>query len=48
MLAAFVAAMLSAPSALAQVSDGVVKIGVLTDMNGPASTPSGQGSVSAA
>src|SRR3982074_464880 len=48
MLAAFVAAMLSAPSTLAQVSDGVVKIGVLTDMNGPASTPSGQGSVTAA
>src|SRR3982074_1458803 len=48
MFAAFAAAMLSAPSALAQVSDGVVKIGVLTDMNGPASTPSGQGSVTAA
>ena len=26
----------------------VVKIGVLTDMNGPASTPTGQGSVTAA
>src|SRR3982074_1540015 len=48
MFAAFAAAMLSAPSALAQVSDGVVKIGVLTDMNGPASTPTGQGSVTAA
>lgn len=34
--------------ALAQVSDDVVKIGVLTDMNGPASTPTGQGSVTAA
>src|SRR6266704_5553978 len=34
--------------ASAQVSDGVVKIGVLTDMNGPASTPTGQGSVTAA
>ena len=34
--------------ASAQVSDDVVKIGVLTDMNGPASTPSGQGSVTAA
>src|SRR5229473_467022 len=48
MLAAFAAAMLSSPSALAQVSDDVVKIGVLTDMNGPASTPTGQGSVTAA
>jgi ABC-type branched-subunit amino acid transport system substrate-binding protein len=36
------------PAALAQVSDDVVKIGVLTDMNGPASTPTGQGSVTAA
>jgi branched-chain amino acid transport system substrate-binding protein len=46
------AAVLPAQSALAQildgVSDGVVKIGVLTDMNGPASTPTGQGSVTAA
>src|SRR3979411_1361736 len=48
MLAAFAAAMLSSPVALAQVSDDVVKIGVLTDMNGPASTPTGQGSVTAA
>jgi branched-chain amino acid transport system substrate-binding protein len=32
----------------AQVSDDVVKIGVLTDMNGPSSTPTGQGSVTAA
>jgi branched-chain amino acid transport system substrate-binding protein len=32
----------------AQISDDIVKIGVLTDMNGPASTPSGQGSVTAA
>ena len=32
----------------AQVSDDIVKIGVLTDMSGPASTPSGQGSVIAA
>ncbi len=32
----------------AQISDDVVKIGVLTDMNGPASTPTGQGSVTAA
>jgi branched-chain amino acid transport system substrate-binding protein len=35
-------------TASAQLSDDVVKIGVLTDMNGPASTPSGQGSVTAA
>src|SRR6202048_4746315 len=48
MLAAFAAAVLSSPAALAQVSDDVVKIGVLTDMNGPASTPTGQGSVTAA
>jgi branched-chain amino acid transport system substrate-binding protein len=39
---------LSLDPASAQVSDDVVKIGVLTDMNGPASTPSGQGSVTAA
>ena len=48
MLAAFASAMLSVPAALAQVSDDVVKIGVLTDMNGPASTPTGQGSMTAA
>jgi len=47
MLAAFAAVVLSSPSALAQISDDVVKIGVLTDMNGPASTPTGQGSVTA-
>ncbi|UGV25633.1 ABC transporter substrate-binding protein [Rhodopseudomonas boonkerdii] len=35
-------------TASAQISDDVVKIGVLTDMNGPAATPSGQGSVTAA
>src|SRR4030088_410168 len=48
MLAAFAAAALSSASALAPISDDVVKIGVLTDMNGPASTPTGQGSVTAA
>src|ERR1700681_830201 len=48
LLAALAAAMLAAPAALAQISDDVVKIGVLTDMNGPASTPTGQGSVTAA
>ena len=35
-------------AASAQVSDDVVKIGVLTDMSGPASTPTGPGSVAAA
>jgi len=34
--------------ARAQVSDNVVKIGVLTDLSGPASTPTGAGSVAAA
>src|SRR2546429_6550235 len=46
-LAAFAAA-ISSPSAFAQVSDDVVKIGVLTDMSGPASPPTGQGSVTSA
>ncbi len=45
---ALAAALLSPPPALAQISDDLVKIGVLTDMNGPASTPTGQGSVTAA
>jgi branched-chain amino acid transport system substrate-binding protein len=52
MLGALAAAMLASTAPLAQVqaqvSDDVVKIGVLTDMNGPASTPTGQGSVTAA
>src|SRR6266700_6086608 len=48
MLGAFAAAMLASTVAQAQISDDVVKIGVLTDMNGPASTPTGQGSVTAA
>ena len=42
------AAALLSTAASAQVSDDVVKIGVLTDMNGPASAPTGQGSVTAA
>src|SRR6201996_8437817 len=46
-LAALAATAFASP-ALAQVSDDVVKIGVLTDMNGPASAPTGQGSVTAA
>jgi len=41
-------ACLLASAATAQISDDVVKIGVLTDMNGPASTPTGAGSVAAA
>ncbi|MBV8838911.1 MAG: ABC transporter substrate-binding protein [Alphaproteobacteria bacterium] len=46
-LAALGACLLSS-AAVAQISDDVVKIGVLTDMNGPASTPTGPGSVTAA
>src|SRR5215471_6745809 len=38
----------SAGAAHAQVSDDVVKIGVLTDLSGPAATPTGAGSVTAA
>jgi len=45
---ALTAALLSSPPALAQISDDVVKIGVLTDMNGPAATSTGQGSVTSA
>jgi branched-chain amino acid transport system substrate-binding protein len=37
-----------ASAALAQISDDTVKIGVLTDMNGPASAATGRGSVTAA
>jgi branched-chain amino acid transport system substrate-binding protein len=48
MLGALAGATLASTAALAQISDDVVKIGVLTDMNGPASTPTGQGSVTAA
>jgi branched-chain amino acid transport system substrate-binding protein len=43
-----VAALLSSDQALSQVSDDVVKIGVLTDMNGPAASSTGQGSLTAA
>jgi branched-chain amino acid transport system substrate-binding protein len=46
-LAALGASLLST-AAVAQISDDVVKIGVLTDMVGPASAPTGSGSVSAA
>jgi branched-chain amino acid transport system substrate-binding protein len=48
MLGMCTAAMLACTMARAQISDEMVKIGVLTDMNGPASTPTGQGSVTAA
>jgi branched-chain amino acid transport system substrate-binding protein len=40
--------LLLSSAATAQISDDVVKIGVLTDMVGPASAPTGQGSVVAA
>jgi branched-chain amino acid transport system substrate-binding protein len=39
---------LTSPAALAQISDDVVKIGVLTDMNGPAAIATGKGSLTAA
>ena len=42
------AALLTAPPAWAQMSDGVVRIGVLTDMSGPYSGMGGPGSVVAA
>ncbi len=47
-LGALAAVLLSSTCASAQISDDTVKIGVLTDMSGPASTPTGQGSVTAA
>jgi hypothetical protein len=34
--------------ARAQITDGVIKIGVITDMNGPLSSATGRGSVEAA
>jgi branched-chain amino acid transport system substrate-binding protein len=46
--AALAVLLLSSSGATAQISDDLVKIGVLTDMSGPASTPTGQGSVTAA
>jgi branched-chain amino acid transport system substrate-binding protein len=46
--AAFAAALCLATSAPAQISDDVVKIGVLTDLSGPAADATGQGSVTAA
>jgi branched-chain amino acid transport system substrate-binding protein len=47
-LATLTVALLASSGASAQISDDVVKIGVLTDMSGPASTPTGQGSLTAA
>jgi branched-chain amino acid transport system substrate-binding protein len=47
LLAAFVLALAALPAA-AQISDDVVKIGILTDLSGPASDATGQGSVVAA
>jgi branched-chain amino acid transport system substrate-binding protein len=45
---AVLALLSSSPTALAQISDDVVKIGVLTDMNGPAAAATGRGSLIAA
>jgi branched-chain amino acid transport system substrate-binding protein len=42
------AALVSSDQALSQISDDVVKIGVLTDMNGPAASSTGPGSLTAA
>ena len=47
-LACTLFALIAPVSAQAQISDDVVKIGVLTDLSGPASTPTGPGSVLAA
>src|ERR1700760_1742965 len=44
----FAASLAVSAPASAQISDNVVKIGVLTDMNGPASTATGKGSLTAA
>src|SRR6185312_56394 len=41
-------ALLSPAPCEAQISDDIVKIGVLTDLSGPASDATGQGSVTAA
>jgi branched-chain amino acid transport system substrate-binding protein len=47
-LTGLVLALLLPATAPAQISDGVVKLGVLTDLSGPAATPTGLGSVTAA
>jgi branched-chain amino acid transport system substrate-binding protein len=46
--AALTIAVLAPVAASAQISEDVVKIGVLTDLSGPASDPTGRGSVAAA
>ncbi|HEX9466192.1 MAG TPA: ABC transporter substrate-binding protein [Alphaproteobacteria bacterium] len=46
--AALASALLAPAGAAAQISEDAVKIGVLTDLSGPASDPTGQGSVAAA
>ena len=48
LIGGLIAALCSISGASAQISDDIVKIGVLTDMTGPSSTPTGQGSVTAA
>jgi branched-chain amino acid transport system substrate-binding protein len=45
---AFILAITSASSSRAQISNDIVKIGVMADMNGPLSTAGGRGSVEAA
>jgi branched-chain amino acid transport system substrate-binding protein len=47
-LALAISALLLAHSASAQIFHDVVKLGVLTDLSGPASDATGQGSVTAA
>ena len=47
-LTALAVLVLAAPRAPAQISDDVVKVGVLTDLSGPASDATGDGSVLAA
>jgi len=47
-VAAAALTIVSVSAGQAQISDKVVKIGVLTDMSGPASEPTGQGSLTAA
>lgn len=46
--AAAVITLLAASEVRAQISDDAIRIGVLTDMSGPAADPTGQGSVFAA
>src|SRR4030095_3679247 len=48
LLALAAVGLIAAPTAQAQVSDGIIKIGVLTDMSSLYADLSGQGAVSAA